>query len=589
MVRNFDPASTYAFKADRPSTLESLAARRLRLYESEHRNRQTHEMFAGRFVFLSESIKLSDQRLDDSDLELDWNPKAARLWKFHLQCQEYLLALSSSYEPRTAWQVIESWINDSRHANPAMDPDAWHPFCISRRLPVWLMLAAIQEPPAELASKFWVSVTLQTRWLRDHLEVDLGGNHLFENLRALMLADCFLTTHGDIDSKSLRRQIGKQIELQVLGTGEHIERTPTYHCIMLLAAYETLEACHANGEGLSQLAAVLREKTASMARFLDAILHPDGQIPLFADSALDETPNPRQLCDELLDDPRQTLATENIQNDYFTHSTPNGDKLIVDFGPLACDHLPAHGHADLFTLEASIDSKRVIVDAGTFDYQDSEMRQYCRGTQGHNTLQVAGHDHADIWSSFRMGHRGHPLRFAAGRCSTATGHAIWKIGTHDAYRRLGITEVTRAAIAFEDQDQTCSWLILDWISKARPSLRLESPMRIHPDWTIQRENETSFWLKTRDEANGIHPGRLSTIGSTEIAVSEGWYCPEFGKRIECQCLSAALKPAETHACVGWLLQNNLATDTVSCSRTDESLLISRVGNDGKIDTLEIDL
>jgi uncharacterized heparinase superfamily protein len=115
------------------------------------------------------------------------------------------------------------------------------------------------------------------------------------------------------------------------------------------------------------------------------------------------------------------------------------DYLLFDAGPVGPDHLPAHAHADLLNIEISIDGRRFVVDSGVFDYEDGPMRRYCRSTAAHNALEIDGASQCDMWSRFRMGHRGWPTSLFTG----SEGGFDWTSAAHNAYRRLGAPTVGR--------------------------------------------------------------------------------------------------------------------------------------------------
>src|SRR5690606_8457887 len=79
--------------------------------------------------------------------------------------------------------------------------------------------------------------------LERHLEWDLRGNHLFENLRTLIL--CGAAWEGERCVNRLDRAIAlceAQIDEQILPSGEHFERSPMYHAQMLSAVLDMRDA-----------------------------------------------------------------------------------------------------------------------------------------------------------------------------------------------------------------------------------------------------------------------------------------------------------------------------------------------------------
>src|SRR5262249_49892141 len=132
-----------------------------------------------------------------------------------------------------------------------------------------------------------------------------------------------------------------------------------------------------------------------------------------------------------------------------------GDFFLMDAGPVGADHLPAHAHSDLLTIEASSAGRRLVVDSGAYAYRDDELRRYCRSTAAHNVLQVDDRGQCDPWSRFRMGYRGRPTGLETGR----TGQFDWARSSHNAYRRVGVPKVGRWVACRPGGP----WLIVDWV------------------------------------------------------------------------------------------------------------------------------
>ena len=86
--------------------------------------------------------------------------------------------------------------------------------------------------------------------------------------------------------KLLQRELTEQI----LPDGGHIERSPMYHAQVLedlLDLQVLVEACGRTSKNCAEL---LSQHVTRMADFLRSVLHPDGEIPLFNDSALGVAP-----------------------------------------------------------------------------------------------------------------------------------------------------------------------------------------------------------------------------------------------------------------------------------------------------------
>ena len=97
-----------------------------------------------------------------------------------------------------------------------------------------------------------------------------------------------------------------------------------------------------------------------MAGFLQDICHPDGDIPLLGDSCFGEAAPIGTLVKRattLL--PSPASGRGKVVGDYWLFRHDN-DLLLFDAGPVGPDDLPAHAHADLLTLEASVGGRRLL-------------------------------------------------------------------------------------------------------------------------------------------------------------------------------------------------------------------------------------
>lgn len=490
-------------------------------------------MAKGQFQFLNQTINLAIGAEANGNWSVNWDPDAPRLWRFHLHYHESLLELADQVGVEAAWMQVESWLSDSRNQSPYTDPDAWHPFCLSMRLPNWLVLAGTEKIDDRLSVAFWQSVSQQVDWLWQNPEWDLGGNHLLENLRTLAIADAVLEGDLRIDRQVLYRWINHEIETQILTTGEHYERTPTYHALMLLAIMEIANAAEA--VGVSCLAAGAAKR---MARFLASILHPDGGIPLLGDSVFAETPSPKILLSEFGGLEELTADSDPVHQDCPVHqdywvwrsaakhrASATGDRrafLLFDVGNSACDHLPAHAHADLFCLSASAFGERLIVDVGTFDYEDTSQREYCRSTRAHNTARIDERSQSDLWSRFRMGRRGHVL----GKKSGTIEGCQWCLGWHDAYADIGAKKTFRLVVAVDEPEEGFRWLVADWFV-GQGSHRISSPLHIGPGFKV----DTIDANRSVCRQSAVLADKVIAWSSSRTMLTKGEYFPNFGVQV----------------------------------------------------------
>lgn len=512
-------------------------------------------ILSGQITLLHETKDLGDP--------IDWRCQsvdATHLWRFNLHYHEFLLGCclgaNAGREAEVCLRVMRSWISGNPISDAAVHSDAWHPFCISRRLRVWFaILSCIRAD--ESCADILASVVRQTDFLLRHLELDLGGNHLLENLRAIALAAGCLEceeTPGWIDL--LRRRVPAEIEEQILPSGEHYERSPHYHCEMLEVFLDIAEATAIRAPELSQLAG----KTARrMASFIVHLRHPNGRLPLFSDGT--ELP-PRRLEamirragvePDSLDSKGEVAEKADSVGDYWVYRSETGrpetdsmsgsDCLIWDAGQFGPDHLPAHGHSDLLGFEASLGGDLFLVDTGTFEYSEGQVRDVVRATSSHNCLEIDGLNQCDVYSRFRVGHRGRVDGFRSG----TRGSFSWATASHNAYRDIGIKRLHRLLVCSEAE-----WLVIDWF-QGKKSHDVRSYLHFGPTVHVVQNAEGAIETDVGGRKATVSPLALldDSIGPTGVALRPSHYYQSMGKSVDNMlAVQSARSNAGHHVC-GW--------------------------------------
>ncbi len=523
----------------------------------------------GTFVLLNKETTLGTP--------VNWNPAGTtRLWRYNLHYFDYAidLALLANVEndqasTDTLGRLLCDWIE----SNPVGQGVGWHSYPIARRIVNWIQAVTLATPQKILPvgkseDQFKSSLYQQARFLEDHLEYDCLGNHLLANGKALLFAGLFFS--GEVGSRwheKGQRILWHGLREQVLYDGGHEERSPMYHTIVLQDYLEVVLAEQLNKQSVPVW---VRERLIQMADFLDGILHPDGEIPLFGDSAFGIARRPRDVlaaCEQLLGTPRRwrnakpdsysaLLACPEQSNSsqadpprVTSHSWPAtgyaklqgaqpGDRLIVDTKPLGPSHLPAHGHCSLFSYELSLDGKRIIVDSGVEEYEAGPWRDFWRSTRAHNTLTVDGAEQNEVWASFRAGRR-----VALQQCAFAENDcgAVF-VGMHRGFATQESRTPHRRIIAGLSEG---IWLVFDQVF-GHGSHRIDNYVHFHPQAWCRisgygvefGRDETRARIYPMKNAQAPPVAMSSVKGSTNPI--QGWYAPEFGKREpnHVLCLSA---------------------------------------------------
>jgi len=456
---------------------------------------KSEDVVRGRFQFLGQTRDLGRP--------VDWHPDAPLLWQFNLHYFVYL-PLLREYEQI---EFCREWMA----ANPLGAEPGWQPYATSLRIINWCK--------AEFESEDLLrSLYRQAAYLYRNLETHLLGNHLLENARALVFAGRFFGEQGEAP-EWLERGLQiyrEQTQEQILEDGGHFERSPMYHALMLEGYLDVLNLLPDDHSDRPWLAETVRE----MSDFLLSMTHPRNRISIVNDATRNE------VCptDELLAyagrvlDIQPERRSQFEETGYYIYDSDDA-YLIIDGGPIGPDYLPAHAHADIFSYELSVEGNLFIVDTGVYEYEAGDMRDYVRSTKAHNTVCVDGVNQAECWDSFRVARR-YPPRSVSFTQKEGQSHFE---GCFDGYAQLIGDQIAHRRHIDADQDERT--IVVEDTITGEGGHTVESRIHLHPDVQVERNQDYIYLERTGCSV------RISARDSI-VRFEDGWYCPEFGKRIK---------------------------------------------------------
>ena len=471
------------------------------------------------FTFLNES----------GDIEAcGWDGDARdKLWRYNQHYFEDLTAFDAA--ERAPWHraLLQDWINQ----NPPGGGVGWEPYPTSLRIVNWIKWALAGN---DLDEGLLASLATQARWLSRRIEWHLLGNHLFANAKALIFAGLFL---DGAEADGWRNKgfsiLARETDEQVLSDGGQFELSPMYHALALADVLDLINISESYSTAITfnQRLLVSRWRTLSstMARWLEAMSHPDGDLSFFNDAAFGVAPSRNELtayAARLQIEPPEMLTPLTLLAESGYARLSRADAvLIADVAKVGPDYLPGHAHADTLSCELSVFGSRLFVNSGTSVYGTGLERLRQRGTAAHNTVSVAGVNSSDVWSGFRVGARARPH----GVHVASDAETLILEGAHDGYCRLpgGPIHTRRWALSAR------SLRISDQLSVQ--TCPAEARFHLHPDVCVTQATPQSgdFVLK----GGGIVNWRVEA-GSTYVEAAT-WH-PEFGIAEPTSCLVAAL-------------------------------------------------
>jgi uncharacterized heparinase superfamily protein len=463
--------------------------------------------------------------------QLDWHPTdVSRLWRYNLHYFDYLLNDECPVDVRDV--LLDDWIV----ANPPGTRDAWEPFPTSLRIVNWidyLLRTAMIRP---MKAGWLRSLFEQASCLERNVEYHILANHVFKNGVALLFAGVFF--EGRDAKRWLKlgiRILESEIDEQFLPDGGHFERSPMYHAIVTQDVLDVINLLRSMPSAPPGLMAVFKDKARAALAFLDGILHPDGDIPLFNDSAIGIALHPavlrayaeRVVGAEALPPLRnEDLCVHAFSETGFYACRHGGDHLIVDCGPIGPNYQPGHAHCDTLSFELSIDGERLIVDSGVSGYEDDPLRAYIRSTAAHNTVRVNGIEQSEVWGTFRVGRRAKPL-FA--RIERIPDNRVYFEGAHDAYRHLSqhITHQRRISYGVEKR----TWCITDLLEGAGEAT-VEAFFHFAPNVVVTWVNR--HLIVRANDRSGDQSGEMRVVlnGWDNVGIGKAAVCLRFGECVE---------------------------------------------------------
>ena len=355
----------------------------------------------------------------------DWAQAAApMLWRFHLHYWDWAWALAAEPDREQARTIFASIWQSWRAATHPGHGDPWLPYPAALRAWSWCGLYLHLVAESAIEKPFLASLAAHAGFVRRHLELDLGGNHLIKGLKATTGLAVFFG-----DERTLQRALdllSRQLAVQVLPDGGHFERAPAYHCQVLADLIDLAELLQSADRTPPTY---LTKAILRMREWLGDVLLPQGEVPLLNDGypvnpalvrLLEPTPTPATSF--------QVLADTGL-----VRAAAGSWYLLADVGVPCPDELPGHAHADTFGCLTWVDGVPLLVDTGTLTYEAGPVRDYQRSTAAHNTVEVDGADSTEVWGAFRAARRAQVTGLTVGRI---TDGSVVIEAAHDGFRRL---------------------------------------------------------------------------------------------------------------------------------------------------------
>lgn len=408
-------------------------------------------------------------------------------WVWELNRHHHLVTLAKAFyltgDERFATEAcaqIDAWIT----ANPPYIGVNWSSALeLALRLINWAwglyFLRGSDVVTEAFFGRFCTSVAVQSEYIQRHLSAfSSANNHLIGEAAGLTITGMafpFLPNAVTWRDHGLRI-LEAELPRQIYPDGVSAEQSPAYLAFVLDFNLVSWRLATLNG---IQPPAIWHKRLSAACDYLRHSMDASGNVPAIGDSddawvvRLDDRPNAnnyRAICATAAamlhnsalktaagtwDEKSHWLCGDAGQAQFaaLPHvPSPVGSRLFadggyaimrhndmvvtMDCGPLGYLATAAHGHADALSLTLSVGATPVLVDAGTYAYQEGgAWRSFFCSTRAHNTIVVAGQDQSEMRGTFLWGRR------AATRILDwqSTAEYAMIAAEHDGYRIAGVT------------------------------------------------------------------------------------------------------------------------------------------------------
>ena len=466
-------------------------------------------------------------------------PNREKLWRYN---QHYFNDLNSRLAiARYQWHLnlLENWIKQ----NPPACGVGWDPYPTSLRVVNWIKWSLSK---GFLSDSCIQSLAIQVRYLFTRLEFHLLGNHIIANAKALIFTGLFFKgSEADKWLDSGLAILKRELSEQILRDGGHFELSPMYHSVVLEDILDLINASQI-WPGCIERSTIDDWKVLAggMLAWLGKMTHPDGEISLFNDAAINIAAPPKDLLiyarllgietnRNLMPPP---LLVEHLEYSGYIQLTTKNAVAILDVAHVGPDYLPGHAHADTLSFELSIYGQRLIVNGGTSQYGLNQERFQERQTKNHSTVEVGGVSSSEVWSGFRVARRAKPINL---KIIPGLDEVLIRC-EHNGYSRLKGSPIhcRQWTMALNSLD------ILDTVlGGAHKSI---ARFIFHPTVRIEKRSFNSWILHT---SNG---NMVSVdVAKGDSFLDDATYAPEFGCMVKTRCLGVQLKMGQSQVKLEW--------------------------------------
>ena len=476
-----------------------------------------------------------------------------RVWELNRMRWVHDLALAQRVSGRpefleAGWRQITGWVDANR---PGMGVNWASPLEMAVRVLSWFAFMEITRscPPEETHDRFWGCVAAQAGHTAWNLSLRPTPNNHLAGEALLILAvgvQCPWMPGAQPWARLGRDLLVWAIDFNILRDGAPAEGSTGY-LSFVLEMYAAAERLLLLGE-LRPFPRKVRDRLDAAREILDTFSARGLGVPTIGDSddaALFPGYMPTQCPNAPPEDACSLVATgADKQQNEVREEHDQDPASRVDYGDLSCDSFtlatrgaftvlcaggrlglpPTYGHAHAHALSVLVwfQDEPLVIDPGTFSYEEQPWREYFRSTAAHSTVEV------EAVSQAMPGH-GFVWRAPYGcRVAQIPSGDAWELrGSHDGYQRLPqrVRHGRRVRL-------TESGLIIEDALYGHAPFTACLQWHLHPAWEVEVTRQNTAVITHASNVLRLcvmGPGRMAPYrGSLDPIL--GWYSPTFEAR-----------------------------------------------------------
>ncbi len=349
------------------------------------------------------------------DHKIDWesNPtyNQYKEWPWQLSRHPEFTVLAEYYTytkdenvAKTWVDMIESWFEQAivPENAPSYATLCWRTIEAGIRMTGWSrqIHSFISSPNLsdEFITRYYASIYEHGWRLRGN---PTHGNWFLMELHGLLrisLLYPFLADAKEWEAFALR-SLEAEFDIQVYPDGFQYELSTGYHGVVysnyygIINIYKELEL---------PIPEFLNKKFAKVFEMYSHLVRPDGRLPNINDADTPIIIDKMQVANRLYPERKDfewfaTKGERGEKPDYLSYAFPYAGSVAMRtswdadavWGYMDCSPFGrGHQHEDKLNVLVSAYGKNMLIEAGIYDYDSSEMRKYVLDTRGHNTIRI---------------------------------------------------------------------------------------------------------------------------------------------------------------------------------------------------------